>query len=137
MLLVSQGYETKYDDVDLDELLKNDRLRHAYVKCLLGEGPCTPDGQELKSKWSYKVISSLLSIQLWTTDALPDAIQSDCSKCTEKQKIGADKVTHYLIDNKPDEWEKLADKFDKDDEYKTKYLLEKEKADMKKSSEED
>lgn len=34
----SQGYETKYDDVDLDELLKNDRLRHSYVKCLLGEG---------------------------------------------------------------------------------------------------
>lgn len=47
---VSQGYDTKYDDIDLDEILKIDRLRHNYVKCLLGEGPCTPDGQELKSK---------------------------------------------------------------------------------------
>lgn len=37
-IAASQGYETKYDDIDLDELLKNDRLRHSYVKCLLGEG---------------------------------------------------------------------------------------------------
>lgn len=44
------GYETKYDNIDLDELLKNDRLRKNYVKCLLNEGPCTPDAQELKSK---------------------------------------------------------------------------------------
>lgn len=43
------GYETKYDNIDLDELLKNDRLRKNYVKCLLNEGPCTPDGLELRS----------------------------------------------------------------------------------------
>lgn len=44
------GYDTKYDNIDLDELLKNDRLRKNYVKCLLNQGPCTPDAQELKSK---------------------------------------------------------------------------------------
>lgn len=44
------GYETKYDNINLDDLLKNDRLRKNYVKCLLNEGPCTPDAQELKSK---------------------------------------------------------------------------------------
>lgn len=44
------GYDTKYDNIDLDELLKNDRLRKNYVKCLLNEGPCTPDATELKSK---------------------------------------------------------------------------------------
>lgn len=44
------GYETKYDNIDLDELLKNDRLRKNYVRCLLNQGPCTPDAQELKSK---------------------------------------------------------------------------------------
>lgn len=138
----SQGYETKYDDIDLDELLKNDRLRHNYIKCLLSEGiltpninktrqkfnnkkkhlgPCSPDGQELKV-------------------ALPDAIQSECSKCSEKQKSGADQVTHFLIDNKPDEWQKLADKYDKNGEYKEKYLKEKkstEETDTKDSKEED
>lgn len=80
---------------------------------------------------------TILTVKLWLTDALPDAIQSECSKCSEKQKIGADKVTHYLIDNKPDEWEKLAEKYDKNDEYKKNYLLEKEKSDKEKSSEEE
>lgn len=44
------AYDTKYDNIDLEELLRNDRLRKNYVKCLLGQGPCTPDGLELKSK---------------------------------------------------------------------------------------
>lgn len=52
---IEKGYETKYDNIDLDEILKNDRLRKNYVKCLVNEGPCTPDGQELKSnKHSHK-----------------------------------------------------------------------------------
>lgn len=48
---VKGGYETKYDNIDLDEILKNDRLRKNYIKCLLNNGPCTPDAQELKSNW--------------------------------------------------------------------------------------
>lgn len=48
----NSGYDTKYDSIDLNELLKNDRLRKNYVKCLLNEGPCTPDGQELRSNIS-------------------------------------------------------------------------------------
>lgn len=88
------------------------------------------------------------SFTIWTikstlTVALPDAIQSECSKCSEKQRAGADQVTHFLIDNKPEEWQKLADKYDKDDEYKTKYMMEKEKSkenvdtDMSKDSKEE
>lgn len=46
----AEKYDTKYDNVDLDEILKNDRLLNNYVNCLLSEGPCTPDGQELKGK---------------------------------------------------------------------------------------
>lgn len=44
-----ETYATKYDNVDVDEILKSDRLLNNYVKCLLDEGPCTPDGQQLKS----------------------------------------------------------------------------------------
>lgn len=52
-LLLHSGtaYESKYDSIDLDEVLANDRLRLNYVKCLLNEGPCTPDAQELKSSY--------------------------------------------------------------------------------------
>lgn len=44
-------YTSKYDNVDLDQILKNDRLLNNYVKCLLEKGKCTPDGAELKSMY--------------------------------------------------------------------------------------
>lgn len=41
-------YTTKYDNVDIDEILKNDRLLNNYFKCLMDTGKCTADGEELK-----------------------------------------------------------------------------------------
>lgn len=45
-----EKYTTKYDNVDLKEIIRNKRLLKNYVFCLLDKGKCTPDGQELKSK---------------------------------------------------------------------------------------
>lgn len=45
-----EKYTTKYDNVDLQEILKNKRLLKNYVNCLLDKGNCSPDGAELKSK---------------------------------------------------------------------------------------
>ncbi|XP_052871300.1 ejaculatory bulb-specific protein 3-like, partial [Anopheles cruzii] len=86
-------YTTKYDGVDLDEILKSDRLFNNYYKCLLDQGRCTPDGNELKR-------------------ILPDALKTDCAKCSEKQKSGTEKVINYLIDNRKDQWENLQKKYD-------------------------
>lgn len=120
------AYDTKYDNIDLDEVLTNERLLKNYVNCLMGEGPCSPDGQELKSKKNPRRLRAKLCFYIsdfiCMPDTLPDAIQSDCSMCSEKQKLGAEKVTHYLIDNKPDDWARLANLYDKDGEYKAKYL---------------
>lgn len=44
------SYTTKFDNVDLDQILASDRLLKNYHKCLMEKGPCTPDGTELKSK---------------------------------------------------------------------------------------
>lgn len=123
---ISGRYETKYDNIDLDELLKNDRLRKNYVKCLLNKGPCTPDALELKSNRTL-TIDSIISImfshsKIFSLDSIPDAIATNCSKCTEKQRNGSVKVTHYLIDNQPEEWNQLATIYDKDGEYKRNYL---------------
>lgn len=41
-------YTTKYDGINLDEILKSDRLFNNYYKCLMDQGRCTPDGKELK-----------------------------------------------------------------------------------------
>lgn len=82
MLLASiacgeQTYDVKYDSVDVEEIIKSERLMSNYINCLLDEGPCTEDGRDLK-------------------DTLPDAITTDCSQCTEKQKEGSNKIMHFM-----------------------------------------
>ncbi|XP_057656966.1 ejaculatory bulb-specific protein 3-like isoform X2 [Diorhabda carinulata] len=71
-------YTTKYDNVNLEEIVHNDRLLKNYVDCLLEKGKCTPDGLELKRN-------------------MPDAIATDCSKCSEKQKEGRSTTLQELI----------------------------------------
>ncbi|XP_046398655.1 ejaculatory bulb-specific protein 3-like [Ischnura elegans] len=95
-------YTTKYDNVNVDEILRSDRLVKNYFDCLMDKGPCTPEGSELKK-------------------SIPDALQTECSKCTEKQKEKAHKVIRHLIENKPDMWSQLEAKWDPTGEYRKKY----------------
>lgn len=98
-------YTTKYDGVDVDEILKSDRLFNNYFKCLMDKGKCTPDGSELKR-------------------VLPDALKTNCSKCSEKQKSGTEHVIKFLIDNKPAQWETLQAKYDPDHIYTSMFKTE-------------
>jgi hypothetical protein len=50
-----------------------------------------------------------------------DALQTDCAKCTDKQKEGAEKVIKFLYKNKPTEWKELQEKYDPDNTYLKKY----------------
>jgi hypothetical protein len=52
-----KAYTTKYDNVDVESILSNNRILTSYIKCMLEEGPCTPDGRELKSE--YYLLSEL------------------------------------------------------------------------------
>lgn len=70
-------YDIKYDNIDIDEILKSERLLSNYINCLMDEGPCSQDGRELK-------------------ETLPDAVITNCSKCSEKQKAGSDKIMHFM-----------------------------------------
>lgn len=49
-VLVNSQYTNKYDNVDVDKILTNTRVLTNYIKCMMEEGPCTPEGRELKSK---------------------------------------------------------------------------------------
>ncbi|GAB0088838.1 Putative odorant-binding protein A10 [Sergentomyia squamirostris] len=98
-----EQYTNKYDNLDIQEIITNDRILNNYVKCLINEGPCTPDAKELKN-------------------ILPEALESSCAKCREKQKIGTEIVLNYLIENRPDAWESLEKVYDFAGEYKEKYL---------------
>nr|WJJ63300.1 chemosensory protein 15 [Pachyrhinus yasumatsui] len=96
-------YTTKYDNIDIHDVIKNERLLKNYVNCLLEKGSCTPDGLELKKN-------------------MPDAIATDCSKCSEKQQQGSEIIIRYLIDNKPDYWNPLEEKYDPSGSYKKRYF---------------
>nr|UTN00846.1 chemosensory protein [Semanotus bifasciatus] len=97
------GYTTKYDNVDLQEIIKNDRLLRNYVDCLLGKKKCTNDGEELKK-------------------VLPEAIKEDCAKCNETQKNGARTILVYLLKSKRDWFNELEAIYDPEGSYRQKYV---------------
>ncbi|XP_060530993.1 ejaculatory bulb-specific protein 3-like [Cylas formicarius] len=93
-----EKYTTKYDNVDFDEIVRSERLLQNYVNCLMDRGPCAPDAAELKR-------------------LLPDALETDCSKCSEAQQVGTKKVIKHLATNKKDWFSELEDKYDPDRTY--------------------
>ncbi|KAG5883699.1 hypothetical protein JTB14_007418 [Gonioctena quinquepunctata] len=108
-LALAEKYTTKYDNVDVDTIIKSERLLKNYVNCLLDKGKCTPDAAELKK-------------------FLPDALLTDCSKCSDFQKRSSKKIIRHLINNKSDWYKELEDKYDTKGVYKKKYLKELEDA---------
>ncbi|KAH8261260.1 hypothetical protein KR044_006024 [Drosophila immigrans] len=107
-----EQYTTKYDNIDVDEILKSDRLFQNYYKCLIDTGKCSPEARELKR-------------------SLPDALKTECSKCSEKQKANTDKVVRFIIDKKPEEWKVLQAKYDPEDLYIKRYKERANKAGIK------
>jgi hypothetical protein len=55
------------------------------------------------------------------TGSIPDALLTECSKCSEKQKDGTERVIKFLIEKKPEQWETLQAKYDSEHVYITKY----------------
>jgi hypothetical protein len=46
----SDKYTTRYDNLDIEADLKNERMLRNYFNCLMDRGPCTREGLELKSE---------------------------------------------------------------------------------------
>ncbi|WP_394828069.1 hypothetical protein [Pendulispora albinea] len=44
----ADSYTSKYDNLDIDEILRNKRLLRNYTKCLMDKGECSPEGPALK-----------------------------------------------------------------------------------------
>nr|QIS77189.1 CSP2 [Episyrphus balteatus] len=102
IVAAEEKYTTKYDSIDIEEILKSDRLFKNYFNCLMESGKCTPDGRELKR-------------------VLPDALKTGCAKCSEKQRAGTERVLKFIIENKPEQWKALQAKYDPDGVYFKKY----------------
>ncbi|CAH0695899.1 unnamed protein product [Spodoptera exigua] len=98
-------YTDRYDNINLDEILGNRRLLTPYIKCILEEGKCTPDGKELKSH-------------------IREALEQNCAKCTDAQRNGTRRVLGHLINNEEESWNRLKAKYDPQSKYTVKYELE-------------
>ncbi|CAB3231650.1 unnamed protein product [Arctia plantaginis] len=95
-------YTDRYDNVDLGEILSNNKLLIPYIKCMLDQGKCTPDAKELK-------------------DHVIEALENNCGKCTDKQKEGTKRVLSHMINNEEEYWNELTAKYDPENKYRTKY----------------
>nr|QRF70955.1 chemosensory protein [Semiothisa cinerearia] len=91
--LAADKYSSKYDNFDVDTLINNDRLLKAYVNCFLDKGRCTPEGADFKK-------------------ALPEAIETTCGKCTEKQKLNIRRVIKAIQQKHAKQWDELVKKND-------------------------
>ncbi|XP_022834063.1 ejaculatory bulb-specific protein 3-like isoform X2 [Spodoptera litura] len=93
VVFAADKYNPKYDNFDVETLISNDRLLKAYINCFLEKGRCTPEGSDFKK-------------------ALPEAIETTCAKCTDKQKGNIRKVIKAIQQKHPKEWEDLVKKND-------------------------
>ncbi|GBP07798.1 Ejaculatory bulb-specific protein 3 [Eumeta japonica] len=95
-------YDAKYDDFDIQPLLENDRIMIGYTKCFLEQGPCTPEAKDFRK-------------------AIPEALETSCGKCTPKQKKLIRTVIRAVMEQHPEVWEELVQRYDKDKKYRESF----------------
>ncbi|KAJ3647309.1 hypothetical protein Zmor_019193 [Zophobas morio] len=95
-------YQSRYDHLDIESILNNRRMVNYYAACLLSQGPCPPQGLDLKK-------------------VLPEALATNCIKCTEKQKAAAYRSIKRLKKEYPKIWAQLAVEWDPDNVYVRKF----------------
>lgn len=50
VVVLADRYTSRYDNIDLDSVLNNQRALNAIIKCLLDKGPCSPEAKEIKGR---------------------------------------------------------------------------------------
>nr|WMS58733.1 chemosensory protein gene 2 [Neotoxoptera formosana] len=89
-------YVSTYDHIDVGRLLRNQKVVSGYVKCFVNEGPCTPDGRQVKAY------------------LLPEIIRTVCGKCTPRQKDIARMVLRHIYTNRRGDFDKIMHIYDTD-----------------------
>lgn len=54
-------YSSKFENIDIDGIIKNERILQNYLNCLLEEKGCTPEADELKSKYFENIQISVIT----------------------------------------------------------------------------
>lgn len=64
---------------------------------------------------------NIYSLPFLFIEVLPDALNTECAKCNDKQKEGAKKILRHLIKNEAEMYAELEKKYDPTGNYKKKY----------------
>lgn len=118
-------YPVEFVNLDIDSYLSNKRLLYSYLDCFLGKKKCTANGRQIKREFYLVCIDFCVKNKIIFSGYLPDAINNDCAKCTEMQRKLGEKVLKYLLDNEPQKYKELEQKYDPEGKYRAKYQKEK------------
>ncbi|XP_022112612.2 allergen Tha p 1-like [Pieris rapae] len=96
--------QDKYDGVDIDisEVLSNERLLLAYSKCLINKGPCTPEIKRVKDK-------------------IPEILETNCAKCTDRQKYLGKSLVKQVREKHPNIWTDMVSYYDPQGKYQKEF----------------
>ncbi|KAK7873873.1 hypothetical protein R5R35_005735 [Gryllus longicercus] len=88
-------YSDRYDHVDIGVILQNKRLLDGYLRCFLGadDAQCDQMAKEVKA-------------------VLPEALPSNCARCTPGQTDAMRQVVRHLAKERPADWRQIQAKHD-------------------------
>uniref|UniRef100_A0A1B6EN66 Uncharacterized protein n=1 Tax=Cuerna arida TaxID=1464854 RepID=A0A1B6EN66_9HEMI len=98
---VAHSRAAPQDNFSVDSVLNNPRVLNAYLKCVLGTGPCTKEGREMKR-------------------LIPEVLKTACKSCSQKNKENLRKFLRRVeVDPKlSDAWRKVLEKYDPHRQYR-------------------
>ncbi|KAG5311827.1 PEB3 protein, partial [Acromyrmex insinuator] len=92
-VLAQELYSDRYDKVNAENILQNNRLRDQYYNCFMEKAPCiTADAKFFK-------------------EIIVEAFRSKCEKCTERQKEMMNLIQDWYKKNKPEQWKAFVTKY--------------------------
>lgn len=50
-------YDSKYDSINVDEIISNQRILNQYAQCFLDKKPCTRDAADIKGKYFINLLA--------------------------------------------------------------------------------
>nr|UMT69255.1 chemosensory protein 3 [Ophraella communa] len=88
--------------VDVDAVIKNDRIMRNYIDCVLDKKTCTPEGTAFKESWK-------------------EGLERGCGDCDEETNRIVKKLVKHVYVNKRNWYDELVEALDKDKKYSKKY----------------
>ncbi|XP_041984365.1 allergen Tha p 1-like [Aricia agestis] len=95
-------YNPEFEKFNVKEIIENDRLLKNYGNCFGNKGPCTPEGTDIKK-------------------LIPDALKTNCAKCSPKQRQLIREVIHAFQRKQPALWESISNEHDPKGEYRESF----------------